>query len=1430
MDLINSINRSHGLGSIRETLEAEDPIVVLRGKLERACERLSKDLYNTKTHFLLEFIQNADDNAYGPGSVPTLQLQLEGRQMTIKCNEQGFTPANVKAICDIGGSTKTKDKLIQGYIGEKGIGFKAVFVVASKVHVASNAYTFRFDRDAPLGMINPIWDATHNVDQGWTTFRLDIAEHEHMGKLSKQIGEIQPSLLLFLRKLRSIGMRVTTANYPHMRTISVARNDPAPDIVELERWENGTSVLKCRYIVIKHMVSTILDEPKREGIGRSEVVLAFPMTSDEQPILADQYVHAFLPVSQYGFAFVTQGDFLTPSSRESILADSRWNERLFLGISDAFFIAIDRFQDHPVLKDVWIRFVPLRPKQPFAKVAERIASMLAKRAVLRSTDGALCHPIHLIVVLRELCDLDGEPLIPAQYLSGKLRYLSKSYNVSQDMIYLQRLGVRTMNDQDFFDGLKRMGNQISRQSDSWHELVCGKLHDKITKGKQGRKAKPAILDLVILPLNDGSWASAKSAPSHVFVSDLKEFKELQLSSIREGIPETSSRYRFYAALGVKPAGPALIAERILTSQTSTAPETLLRYSRFFFEHRRVRGMPSASTLKVVDERGLLADGKESYLDLSNDKETETTSLRSILPSTARFLHPTYTDTYQDRYWTMWLQDSLGVNTAPRVVSGRLSLEFQMMTQTLETSRLLLVLREYWPQMSRKLSQEGKTQLSRMIVTCEDGRYPLETTALRRRALQSLPNGHIRFLPMLNANDHGWNFLGELGVMIDADLGTFIKILIHLQQTKCQEESSIMETYKQLNARFHDNPGAICSAFKDYPLLYVPRAREGGSHTWLALRDAYWDGPRSLRSKVLVKRLYPTLEDFFRDKLGMQNASLQTLVDEFKNLANQWNGKPLPESTILNIEGKLLEITDYLVRDMKAASTLSPLAQQPIFPVFLPGKRDSPRLQAMGLFYVPDRSGKYADHFLDRVPLLAVSAMLSIVRIQPLLDSVIWKQSALYLENSVRSQTKASGTRTEDTQAMQQFKSRLEYIERDLYHKRGSSEQMEFLQKLDTMTVTVVDSILSTLTLGGHTVTSNANSSIEEQVGRVAILVARACTNSSRRRNREICSLLGTRLGLDRMSLQTLIDTPLDEVEEMLDEQGITAIPAEARRLHCHARYEDGTLVDASPRILSTESSGAAAIRLSSAGTQGHRRAKSNVEAEKTNVDVRTFRAKAAKSLLSSSQVLSAGSSRFQARTAGNLAAPISAGKHGKSSGKASENKDMAVAPSAANDRENGIMGEYFIYEVLQQTLGADFNEENWTSELRGEISGFTPFQGDALADFRYKDDKGILTGLWYGNQTKSTWAGRWPTYHLEIKTTSGSAREPFHVSQRQMEMALHLTSRTDSPGIVPTDVYVIILVTGIRGASTSYVVFLDPHRRIYDGNLSIQSDVYLSLL
>lgn len=67
--------------------------------------------------FFVCIYQNADDNAYPSeaGVLPALAFVVENDCITILNNETGFLEKNVRAICDVGRSTKGKHKY--GYIG-----------------------------------------------------------------------------------------------------------------------------------------------------------------------------------------------------------------------------------------------------------------------------------------------------------------------------------------------------------------------------------------------------------------------------------------------------------------------------------------------------------------------------------------------------------------------------------------------------------------------------------------------------------------------------------------------------------------------------------------------------------------------------------------------------------------------------------------------------------------------------------------------------------------------------------------------------------------------------------------------------------------------------------------------------------------------------------------------------------------------------------------------------------------------------------------------------------------------------------------------------------------------------------------------------------------------------------------------------------------
>jgi len=118
--VINTIRREEfGIG-IELNEDGQRLKKVQDERLGRSLDRLSKDLYSKDTHFVLELIQNADDNDYpesmtkdGQNASVKFVMQTDG--VIVLNNESGFLEKNIRALCDVGRSTKGKHKF--GYIG-----------------------------------------------------------------------------------------------------------------------------------------------------------------------------------------------------------------------------------------------------------------------------------------------------------------------------------------------------------------------------------------------------------------------------------------------------------------------------------------------------------------------------------------------------------------------------------------------------------------------------------------------------------------------------------------------------------------------------------------------------------------------------------------------------------------------------------------------------------------------------------------------------------------------------------------------------------------------------------------------------------------------------------------------------------------------------------------------------------------------------------------------------------------------------------------------------------------------------------------------------------------------------------------------------------------------------------------------------------------
>jgi len=68
----------------------------------------------------------------------------------------GFSESNIRALCDVGRTTK---KHTVGYIGQKGIGFKSVFKITDAPQIHSRGFHVAFDlmQHSALGYVLPTW-------------------------------------------------------------------------------------------------------------------------------------------------------------------------------------------------------------------------------------------------------------------------------------------------------------------------------------------------------------------------------------------------------------------------------------------------------------------------------------------------------------------------------------------------------------------------------------------------------------------------------------------------------------------------------------------------------------------------------------------------------------------------------------------------------------------------------------------------------------------------------------------------------------------------------------------------------------------------------------------------------------------------------------------------------------------------------------------------------------------------------------------------------------------------------------------------------------------------------------------------------------------------------------------------------------------------
>lgn len=222
-------------------------------------------------HVLIELLQNADDV-----EASMAEIRFSGKGIIFTHNGQAFTEQHLRALCDIGETTKKPGI----HIGFMGIGFKATFKISDTVCVFSGPYKFHFTRKE---VIVPYWledvptDIHPYLEKGLTTiflpFRQDLMSETIKSLEETALTRLEPLCLVFLKNIREIkvitgtGTRaLTKSGESYDNGQSVDRPPDKEKVSITEKRENKERAFK--YLVFRKTLE--ISEPAKNDYRAKE--------------------------------------------------------------------------------------------------------------------------------------------------------------------------------------------------------------------------------------------------------------------------------------------------------------------------------------------------------------------------------------------------------------------------------------------------------------------------------------------------------------------------------------------------------------------------------------------------------------------------------------------------------------------------------------------------------------------------------------------------------------------------------------------------------------------------------------------------------------------------------------------------------------------------------------------------------------------------------------------------------------------------------------------------------------------------------------------------------------------------------------------------------------------------------------------------------
>jgi hypothetical protein len=490
--------------------------------------------------------------------------------------------------------------------------------------------------------------------------------------------------------------------------------------------------------------------------------------------------------------FLIQADFLVTSSRQDLEESKPWNLNLRGIILSTFVDATLKFTSSPgdPFRYTWMRFLPQNISHRFWKPLEHeILNEMRKAPILQSRAGTFHYPQHLRFLTKAEMDRRDEPLV-----GNASNYVSTCY-AEVDHMLLEFLGVKLRSWAWFLTSLIDLGDlEVQAKPISWHEDIA-KCLIQMAEAIEGRNAQDALIPQIksksLIPLQDGSWASAEDLNTRPIyfregTSNINVPSDISLRLLHSSASANEFRKRFYRLLGVRDCDTQEVARLILAKHRAPIAPGLanaITHAEYLYAlDPAVRGNFNISTLWLYDDLNVPAKGSQLYVRDTSSYGPGT--LFSNLEYHVRFLSRAYgsssTATVDGQGWMKWLIRRTGLADFPRLqVSDAVTREFEFILQR-RPDAVLHILKEHWASYRNGISATTRDRISCHEVLCSDGqtliRNHLKDTFapdLEQISRDLCNNRRVFLLHIEQYIASEWSFLKEFGVGLEANIQFYL---------------------------------------------------------------------------------------------------------------------------------------------------------------------------------------------------------------------------------------------------------------------------------------------------------------------------------------------------------------------------------------------------------------------------------------------------------------------------------------------------------------------------------------------------------------------------------------------------------------------------------------------------------------------------------